>query len=55
MGNAARLRSQIFPDVPSARKGLIGGMVVVLVAVVAFVLVISGRGRRKPKNAEATN
>ena len=49
--DAARLRAHIFPQVPAARKGFIGGMVVVLVALGAFVMFISGRGRRRARRA----
>ena len=51
LGDAARLRAHIFPQVPAARKGFIGGMVVVVVALGAFVMFISGRGRRKARRA----
>ena len=51
LGDAARLRAHMFPRVPAARKGFIGGMVVVLVALGAFAAFISGRGRRKARRA----
>ena len=47
LGDAARLRSHLFPDVPAGRKGLIGGMIVMAIALVAMVLLISGRAKKQ--------
>ena len=47
LGDAARLRLQLFPEVPAGRKGLIGGMIVMVTAVLTMVLLISRRTRKQ--------
>jgi hypothetical protein len=47
LGDAARLRSQLFPEVPAGRKGLIGGMIVMVTVLIAMVLLVSGRTRKQ--------
>ena len=55
LGDAARLRSQLFPDVPAGRKGLIGGMIVMVIALIAMVLLVSGRAKKqRPPKKSAT-